>query len=229
MLIYASEDDKNICDLLVMHLRNNDYEVYGFEDGQALLEAFKVKPCDLIITDIMMPNMSGYELCKAIRTMSMIPIIMISANNDEIDRVLGLELGADDYIGKPISFRELSIKVKHLLMRSNFMVEKENKEIISHKDILVDIIGHTVKIGEKILPVTPKEFELLKLFIENKNRAFSREEIISKVWEYDYDGDTRQVDHVIKRLRKKMLEYKAECQIQTVWGIGYKIGAEDEK
>ncbi|OOO00262.1 MAG: hypothetical protein ATN35_08125 [Epulopiscium sp. Nele67-Bin004] len=229
MLIYTAEDDKNIGNLLVTHLQNNGYTVKGFSNGQELLDEFKITPCDLIITDIMMPVMGGYELCKQIRTISMVPIIMISANNDEIDRVLGLELGADDYIGKPISFRELCIKVKNLLMRAKFTAEKDNKEVARHKDLSMDFDAHVVKIGEKVLTVTPKEFDLLKLFITHKNRAFSREQIINSVWEYDYDGDARQVDHVIKRLRKKMLEHNAECQIQTVWGIGYKIGGEDEK
>ncbi|OOB77932.1 MAG: hypothetical protein ATN34_02915 [Epulopiscium sp. Nele67-Bin002] len=222
MIIYTAEDDKNINNLIVTHLKNNGYDVKGFPNGEALLNEFKIKPADLIITDIMMPKMTGYDLCKHIRQSSNIPIIMISANNDEIDRVLGLELGADDYIGKPISFRELGIKVKNLLRRTK--PEHDKEEILSHEDLKLDLSAHTAKIGDKPLALTPKEFDLLKLFLSSINRAYTREQIISQVWEYEYDADTRQVDHVIKRLRKKMLEHGAQCQIQTVWGVGYKIG-----
>lgn len=225
--IYIADDDKKISELLITHLENNGYDVTGFLDGQNLLDAFNNNPCDLIITDIIMPGLNGYDLCKEIRKTSNVPIIMISANNDEIDRVLGLELGGDDYIGKPISFRELIIKTKNLLKRTETCQEISDKNILANDDLVLNIMSHTVTVNGNLLSVTPKEFGLLELFLSNKNRAFSREQIIEHVWKYDFAGDARQVDHLIKRLRKKMLEANAQCHIQTVWGIGYKIGDEN--
>lgn len=224
-LIYVADDDKNICDLLITHLENNGYSVKGYSNAKDLLEDFKKKPCDLIVTDIMMPQMGGYELCREVRQISQVPFIMISANNDEIDRVLGLELGGDDYIGKPISFRELVIKVKNLLRRNVISSMKDDKILVC-KDLSIKLISHSVHINEVELAVTPKEFELLCLLVKNVNRVYTREQIVQIVWDYNYMGDDRQVDHLIKRLRKKMLEAGAECQIKTVWGVGYKISDE---
>lgn len=193
-LIYIADDDENICKVLKSQLESDGYEVEAFEDGISLLERFKSKGCDLVITDIMMPKMSGYDLCREIRKTSDVPIIMISAKDEEIDRLLGLELGSDDYISKPFSLREVSIKA--------------NRSILVHG---------------KEFKATVKEYDLLELLIENKNQAFSREMIIQKVWGYDYYGDTRQVDHLVKRLRKKMLIAESQCRIETIWGYGYKV------
>ncbi len=227
--IYIAEDDKNILDILVTHLEQNGYEAKGFADGNSLLTAYKKLPCDLIITDIMMPKMNGYDLCKEIRKSSMIPLIMISANNDDVDRILGLELGSDDYIGKPINLRELTVKVKNALIRMDALgVAEEDNSVLSHLDLTLNTQARTIHIDGNPFDVTVKEFDLLELFLKNKNRAFSRENIIRYVWQYDFDGDARQVDQLIKRLRKKMLLVNSECEIKTVWGFGYKIGGEDE-
>lgn len=224
-LIYVADDDLNICNLMKSHLEKEGYAVETFSNGEKLLQSFEEKNCDLIITDIMMPLMGGYDLCREIRKKSMIPIYMISANNEEIDRVLGLELGSDDYISKPISFRELTAKIKNTFRRieayQNPLVLEE--DCIACKDLKLIKVSREVYIGNILLQTTAKEFDLLLLLLENKNQAFSREHIIDSVWGYDYYGDTRQVDHMIKRLRKKMLLENSECQIQTVWGFGYKI------
>ncbi len=228
--IYIAEDDKNICDIIVTHLTQNGYDVKGFADGQTLLHEHEIKPCDLIITDIMMPNMNGYDLCKEVRKQSLIPLIMISANNDEVDRILGLELGSDDYIGKPINMRELTVKVKNSLRRMEAMGTKpETPSVLSYLDLSLDTESRTAHISDKIFDITVKEFDLLELLLLNKNKAFSRENIIRTVWQYDFDGDTRQVDQLIKRLRKKMLLASSLCEIKTVWGFGYKIGGGDEE
>lgn len=225
-LIYVADDDKNICTLLKSHIESVGYKVEVFTNGRELLDQFNKESCDMIITDIVMPQMGGYDLCREIRKQSMIPVFMISANNEEIDRVLGLELGSDDYISKPISFRELIIKIRNTFKRIELYKnpkEKNGDEIIC-KDLKLKKDSREVFINDEIMQTTTKEFDLILLFLENLNRAFSREQIIEKIWGYDYYGDSRQVDHMIKRLRKKMLTVGSQCQIETVWGYGYKIG-----
>jgi len=227
--IYVADDDKNICELLKSHISNAGYAVQVYPNGKTLLDAFSAQPCDMIVTDIVMPVMSGYDLCKEIRKISMIPIFMISANNDEIDRVLGLELGSDDYISKPISFRELLAKIKNAFKRLDSYGSSEKGDVVSCMDLRLFKESREIFVDDVLLETTTKEFDLLLLFLQNKNRAFSREQIIEQIWGYDYYGDSRQVDHIIKRLRKKMLQLNARCQIKTVWGFGYKIGDTDEK
>ncbi len=227
--IYVADDDKQICELLKSHLSNSGYDVKAFYNGKSLLEAFLAQPCDLIITDIMMPQMSGYDLTREIRKTSLVPIFMISANNDEIDRVLGLELGSDDYISKPISFRELLIKIRNTFNRLDRYEKADKESVLCCLDLKLNLESREAYIADIPLQTTTKEFELLALFLANQKRALSREQIIEKVWGYDYYGDSRQVDHIIKRLRKKMLELGAQCMIKTVWGYGYKVGEPDEK
>lgn len=169
-----------------------------------------------------MPNMSGYELCRAIRDISNVPIIMISAKDEEIDKILGLELGSDDYISKPFSLREITIKVRNMLRRANNQCVNTSEKLVL-KDLEIIKSRRSILIHGQEFKVTTKEYELLKLLIENKNKPFSRESIIEKVWGYEYYGDTRQVDHLIKRLRKKMLLEGSECKIETLWGYGYKV------
>lgn len=209
--------------MLKSQLVSENYSVEEFYNAEELLKRFSSKPCNLIITDIMMPNMSGYDLCREVRKISDVPIIMISAKDEEIDRVLGLELGSDDYISKPFSLREITVKVRNMLRRSNNSVLYNTEEKLVCKDLEIIKDNRTVLINGEELKTTVKEYDLLELLIENKNQAFSREIIIEKVWGHDYYGDTRQVDHMIKRLRKKMLLAESECKIETIWGYGYKV------
>ncbi|MEA1883923.1 MAG: response regulator transcription factor [Thermotogota bacterium] len=220
--ICIADDDKKICDILKAQLESMGYAVEVFYNGIDLLERFKKTPCDLIITDIMMPGLSGYELCREIRAFSDVPILMISAKDEEIDRVLGLELGSDDYISKPFSLREISLKVRNILRRVNSKQQTSDSQICC-LDVTINSDSREVSVNSQILNTSNKEYELLHLFITNKNRAFSREQIIQTIWGYDYMGDNRQVDHLIKRLRKKLLLADAQCKIETVWGFGYKV------
>ena len=222
-LIYIADDDKKVCDLLKSQLVSENYLVEEFYDAEKLLKRFLSEHCDLIITDIMMPNMSGYDLCREIRRVSDVPIIMISAKNEEIDRVLGLELGSDDYISKPFSLREITVKVRNMLRRNSNRVTLSTEEKLVCKDLEIIKANRIILIHGEEFKTTAKEYDLLELLIDNKNQAFSREMIIEKVWGYDYYGDTRQVDHLIKRLRKKMLLAESECKIETIWGYGYKV------
>jgi DNA-binding response OmpR family regulator len=222
-LIYIADDDENVCNLLKSQLVSEDYLVEEFYNGEELLQRFSSQPCHLIITDIMMPHMSGYELCTEIRKSSDVPIIMISAKDEEIDKILGLELGSDDYISKPFSLREISIKVKNMLRRVNNTSVINTEDRLICKDLVMIKANRMIHIHGEELKTTAKEYDLLELLIENKNQAFSREMVIEKVWGYDYYGETRQVDHLIKRLRKKMLLADSECKIETIWGYGYKV------
>src|SRR6056297_808045 len=224
--IYIADDDKKICDILKAQLESMGYTVEVFYNGTDLLEQFKKTPCDLVITDIMMPGLSGYELCREIRVFSVVPILMISAKDEEIDRVLGLELGSDDYISKPFSLREVSLKVRNILRRVNGKPQTADSEI-SCLDMTINTDSREVSVNSQVLNTSNKEYELLYLFITNKNRAFSREQIIQSIWGYDYMGDNRQVDHLIKRVRKKLLLAEAQCKIETVWGFGYKVSDKD--
>lgn len=225
-LIYVVDDEKQIRELLKTYLEKEGYKVELFKDGQEVLDAFKEQSCGMLIIDIMMPNVDGYTLCREIRKTSEVPIIIVSAKDEEIDRILGLELGSDDYIAKPFSPRELVVRVKNIFRRMNRVqapVEEVHVDQLQCKDLIIIKENRTVLIDNKEIKVTSKEFDLLCLLIENKNMAFSRDTIIERIWGYDYFGETRQVDHLIKRLRKKMLEVNAQCQIETVWGYGYKI------
>lgn len=220
--IMIADDDANICNLLKSQLISDGYEVLSFLDGESLLNSFKQSGSDLVITDIMMPKLNGYELCKEIRKSSDVPIIMISAKDEEIDRVLGLELGSDDYISKPFSLREVSIKVKNMLKRRE-KIDKKSSDSITCKDLEVNKKNRTVKICDQQFNTTAKEYDLLEFLVINKNQAFSREKLIEEVWGYDYIGDSRQVDHLIKRLRKKMIMLDCDFKIETLWGFGYKV------
>lgn len=221
--VYVADDDKNVCEILKSQLQKDNYFVEVFYSGEALLSRFNSEKSDLIITDIMMPNMSGYDLCREIRKKSDVPIIMLSAKGEEIDRVLGLELGSDDYISKPFSLREISVKVRNILRRRFNKVLNNTNDEISCKDLQINEKERWIKINDHELKTTKKEFDLLLLLVKNKNIAFSREKIIEMIWGYDYMGDTRQVDHIIKRLRKKLLLIESEFNIQTIWGYGYKV------
>ncbi len=220
--IYIADDDINICNLLKKQLESDGYQVTTFDNGKDLLDTFNIKPCDLVLTDIMMPKLNGYELCKEIKKSSDIPIIMISARDEEIDMIIGLELGSEDYISKPFSLRAVSIKIRNILKRFEKITTIDNK-ILTCKDLKLNTVSREVMINNKEFSVTTKEYELLEFFIKNVNQAFSRDKIIEIVWGYDYVGESRQVDNMIKRLRKKLLEFNCEFQIETIWGYGYKV------
>ncbi len=225
-VIYIAEDDVNLCLILKSQLLSDGYKVHEFYDGKDLLEKFNEEPCDMIITDIMMPIMSGYDLCKEVRKTSEIPIIMLSAKDEEIDKIIGLELGSDDYISKPYSLREISVKVRNMLRRSknsNTQEDETTEGILTCRDMKMICASREVQIGGKEFVVTTREYDLIELLTTNLNVAFSREKIIENIWGYDYYGDSRQVDHLIKRLRKKLLLAGAEFTIDTIWGYGYKV------
>lgn len=227
-VIFLADDDPTIRELIPQYLQRDGYEVITFSRGDQLMDALKgqSKP-DMLILDIMMPGMDGYEVCKNVRKDSHLPIIFISARDDEVDKILGLELGSDDYLAKPFSPRELVARVKTVLRRVH--TPRPEKDAPLHSLSLGDIIifseQRKVCRGQQEIPLTTKEYELFYFLVCNKGRVYNRQQLVDQVWGYDYFGDTRAVDDLIKRLRKKLKDAGSTLEVVTVWGYGYRIEA----
>ena len=221
------DDEKRIRDLIVMYLKKEGYEVTDFDNADKAYEFLQNNEVDLLVLDIMMRGMNGLDLCKKVRMTSEVPIIFVSARSEELDRILGLELGADDYLAKPFSVRELVVRIKNILRRTNAVVQKKEDNVLSVEDLKIFIEQRIVKVGEEEVALTTKEYEVLKYLVENKGYPLSRDKIIQNIWGYEYDGYDRNVDDTIKRLRKKLKDIESKVKIQTVWGYGYKV-QEDE-
>lgn len=219
--IMVVDDDPNICQLIRLYLEKEGYQVEHCLDGISCIESFKNNPPNLVILDIMLPGMDGWEVCKEIRKISDIPIIMLTAKGETFDKVLGLELGADDYIVKPFDPKELVARVKAVLRRSRATGIRE--KIVSYPNLTVDIGNYTVEYHGKTMELPPKELELLYFLASHPNKVFTREQLLDRVWGYDFYGDTRTVDVHIKRLREKFSDPTDVWHIKTVWGVGYKF------
>ena len=225
-LIYVADDEERIRDLICSYLENSGFKVKSFADGTNVLAAFNLEPADMLILDIMMPGLDGYSVCREIRKTSQVPVIMVSAKDEEIDRILGLELGSDDYMSKPFSPRELVARVKNIFKRTKkdpleYLMATPYKPMCKDIELIPD--ERRVLCCGKDLELTSKEFDLMLFLISNKNHAFTREQLIEKIWGYDYMGETRTIDDLVKRIRKKLTEANSETKISTVWGFGYKI------
>ncbi|MHC1719446.1 MAG: response regulator [Clostridiaceae bacterium] len=215
------DDDENICEVIKMYLENSGYDTKVCHNGKEAQEAYlKYKP-DLVLLDIMIPNIDGIDVLKWIRKQSETPVIMLTAKGETFDKVLGLELGADDYIVKPFEPKEMVARVKAVLRR--YSVDNENKEILKFNELVIDINSYSVVFKGEEVKMPPKEFELLHFLAYNKNRVFTREQLLCEVWGYDYPGDSRTVDVHVKRLREK-LQGGTNWELETVWGVGYKFG-----
>jgi len=220
--IFVVDDERNIRDLIQKYLEKEGYQVTVFENAKNVVsEINRLKP-DLLVLDIMMPGSDGLELCKEIRKHREIPIVFVSARDEELDRILGLELGADDYLSKPFSPRELVVRIKNILRRLEKSSQIEAAELIA-KDIKLECHRRYVEKDGIELKLTTKEYDLLEFMIRNKSMPFTREQLLEKVWGYDYIGDIRVIDDLVKRLRKKLAEVEAVLEIKTVWGYGYRI------
>ncbi|QGU96572.1 response regulator [Clostridium bovifaecis] len=218
--ILIVDDDENICEVIKMYLENSGYGTKVCYDGKSVQEVFFEYRPDLVLLDIMLPHMDGIDVLKWIRKDYETPVIMLTAKGETFDKVLALELGADDYIVKPFEPKELIARIKAVLRRYN--VEGESKEALSFPDLNIDINSYSVTYEDKEIKMPPKEFELLYYLASNKNKVFTREQLLCEVWGYDYPGDSRTVDVHIKRLREK-LQGGPNWQIETVWGVGYKF------
>lgn len=231
-LIFAVEDEVHIQQLVKYNLETNGYKVLTFESGEALLEEVRNTIPDLFILDIMLPGVDGLEVCRQLRgnnRTKSIPIIMLTAKSEEFDKVLGLELGADDYLTKPFSVRELVARVKAIFRRINNSVPAE-VDNIKHGDITIDLVRHEVFKNDRLLEMPLKEFELLKMLIQNKGKVLSRELLLDKIWGFDYYGETRTVDVHIRYLRQKIEDDDSNpVYIETIRGIGYRFNDKSAK
>lgn len=216
MKILIVDDEELIRSVIKEYCMNNNYQTDEASSGEEALQIIKTKDYDLMILDIMMPEMDGFSLLKEIPEERRIPTIVLSARGEEYDKLTGFDLGIDDYVTKPFSPKELMARVKAVLNRNNKTIEKQ----YIYKNLVIDYLSHTLKINNKIINITPKEFDVLTYLIKNKNIAITREQLLSNVWGYDYYGDDRTVDTHIKMLRNNLGEYRDN--IQTVRGIGYK-------
>lgn len=225
--ILVVDDEKNIVELVRYNLEKEGYEVVCAYDGiQAVDLARQDKP-DLMILDIMLPGQGGLEVCRILRKESRIPIIMATAKGEEIDKILGLELGADDYVTKPFSPRELVARVKAVLRRTSAKAEEKDELIFD--ELSINLIKHEVRVSGKEVDLKPKEFDLLKLLSTNPGKVFTREFLLEQLWGYDYLGDTRTVDVHMRRLRQKIEKDASSPEfLKTVHGIGYKFQFEDK-
>ncbi|KAB8137979.1 response regulator transcription factor [Gracilibacillus oryzae] len=219
--IYLVEDDPNIRNIVQAYLKKEGYQVTLTERAEDAWEKAQNEQPDMWILDIMLPGMDGYELCKKIRQESEVPIIIISAKDEEVDKILGLELGSDDYLTKPFSPRELVARVKRLFKRSEVKPASPNpNQTVLEIDMLkMDQAARQVYWKNEEIDVTTKEFDMLEIFAKQPNRAFSREELLNIVWGDDYFGSDRAVDDLVKRLRKKL----DGLPVETVWGYGYRL------
>ena len=219
------DDDASISELISIYLTKECYETKIVHDGESAIAEYKSYSPDLILLDLMLPGIDGYEVCRTIRKESMVPIIMLSAKVETFDKVLGLELGADDYIIKPFDAKELIARVKAVLRRSKPVAETASPkadDIISYPDLVINIKNYSVTYKGERLEMAPKELELLNFLASSPNQVFTREQLLDQIWGYEYIGDTRTVDVHIKRIREKLTssDYWA---LATVWGIGYKF------
>lgn len=218
--ILIVDDDANICEVIKMYVESSGYNTRVSHDGKEAQEAFLDYKPDLVLLDIMIPHIDGIDVLKWIRKECETPVIMLTAKGETFDKVLGLELGADDYIVKPFEPKELLARIKAVLRRYN--IDNESKEALKFEQLTVDINSYTVVYKGEEIKMPPKEFELLYYLGSNKNRVFTREQLLCEVWGYDYPGDSRTVDVHVKRLREK-LQGGPNWQIETVWGVGYKF------
>ncbi len=216
------DDDENIAELIKVYLESSGYKTQICWDGKAAQDEFHLYNPDLVLLDIMLPIIDGVELLKWIRKLSQVPVIMLTAKGNTFDKVLALEIGADDYLVKPFEPKELLARIKAVLRR--YPSESSDKEPLKFNSLVIDINSYVVTYNEETYKLPPKEFELLYFLAYNKNKVFTRDDLLSEVWGYDYPGDSRTVDVHVKRLREKFQnEENKEWKIETVWGVGYKF------
>ena len=221
--ILVIDDDANICELLKVYFENEGYDVKTVNDGIEGLNLFKMYEPDLVLLDIMLPKKDGNQVCREIREISSKPIIMITAKGEVIDKVLGLELGADDFVVKPFDMKELSSRIKAVLRRYQVHTKQSDDEVIKFENIEISLQKYELKLKGKSVDIPPKELELLYFLASNYNRVFTRDQLLDKVWGFDYLGDSRTVDVHVKRLREKLEGASDKWILKTVWGVGYKF------
>ena len=220
--VLIADDDNNISELIKVYFEKDGFQTVVAHDGKKAVELFKSEAPSIVILDVMMPEMDGWQVCREIRRVSNIPIIMLTAKGETFDKVLGLELGADDYMVKPFDPKELIARVKAVLRRADTKETNADQEIV-FPNLTINLTNYELKINGNIIEVPPKELELLYFLASNPNRVFTREQLLEEVWGFDYFGDSRTVDVHIKRLREKLEGVEGNWSLKTVWGVGYKF------
>lgn len=220
--ILVVDDDVEICNLVQMFLEKERFEVVKAYDGKEAIEIFKTEMPNLVILDIMLPKMDGYDVCREVKKISDVPIIMLTAKGETFDKVLGLRLGADDYIVKPFDPEELIARIRAVLRRVS-PKDTNTEEKIIFPSLALDMDDFSIKVVDEVIQLPRKEMELLYFLASHPNKLFTREQLIEQIWGYDFLGDTRTVDVHVKRLREKLREVEDKYEIKTVWGVGYKF------
>ncbi len=222
--ILVVDDDENTCELIRLQLEVAGYEALCAQNGREGLALAKDQKPSLVLLDITMPEIDGLEVLREVRRFSNVPVIMVTGRADEFDRVLGLEMGADDYITKPFSTRELVARVKAVLRRATATQSPDELQVMNLSGFYMNLLSREVSINDNHLDLTPKEFDLLWHLASNRDRVFTREQLLKQVWDYEeFFGDERTVDQHVKRLRRKVENELAPCRITTIWGVGYKF------
>ena len=223
--ILVVDDDANICELLRLYLTKEGYQVTVANDGEEGLEKFNAVKPDMVLLDVMMPRMDGLEVCRRIRKAGNTPVMMLTAKGETFDKVLGLELGADDYVVKPFESKEVLARIKAELRRTAASVSPQEPEIkeVSFDKLVINLTKYELKVDSKIIDTPPKELELIYHLASNPNRVFTRDKLLDEVWGFEYYGDSRTVDVHIKRLREKLEGVSEKWALKTVWGVGYKF------
>ena len=226
--ILVADDDRNICELLRMYLEKEGYTVVLAGNGEEALSKFDEENPDIILLDVMMPRLDGWQVCRELRKKSECPIIMITAKGETFDKVLGLELGADDYVVKPFEPKEIVARVKAVLRRTGKASAENDKKEVNYDKLTVNMTKYELKVDGKVVDTPPKELELLFHLASNPNRVYTRDQLLDEVWGFEYYGDSRTVDVHIKRLREKLEGVSEKWSLKTVWGVGYKFETKDE-
>ena len=222
--ILVADDDKNICELIRIYLEKEGYTVVLANNGEEAVEHFVAENPDLVLLDIMMPRLDGWQVCREIRKRANTPIIMITAKGETFDKVLGLELGADDYVVKPFDTKEIVARIKAVLRRTIAGVPTANEiKEVAFDLLTVNMTRYELKVNGKAVDTPPKELELLFHLASNPNRVYTRDQLLDEVWGFEYYGDSRTVDVHVKRLREKLEGVSEQWNLKTVWGVGYKF------
>jgi DNA-binding response OmpR family regulator len=222
--ILVVDDEPHIIELATLYLKNEGYRVISATDGTQALEKIETEQPALVVLDLMLPEINGWEVCRQVRTKSNLPIIMLTARSDDVDKIVGLELGADDYVTKPFNPRELVARVKTVLRRAGVMAPVSSEGPIHTGPLTIDPARRETRLGDQLLDLRSKEFDLLRVLAEHQGMVLSREQLLDLVWGFEYYGETRTVDVHVAHLRQRLGD--GPVAIETVWGIGYKLVVE---
>lgn len=224
--IMIVDDDTNICELLRLYIEKEGYTTCIANNGEDAVNLFSKENPDLVLLDIMLPKMDGWQVCREIRKSSECPIIMLTAKGEVFDKILGLELGADDYVTKPFEAKEVVARIRAVLRRTATTEEEDKKELIFDK-LSINLTNYELKVDGKVVDTPPKELELLYHLASNPNKVYTRDQLLDQVWGFEYYGDSRTVDVHVKRIREKIDGVSDKWELRTVWGVGYKFETKD--